>query len=192
VLPVGAAVRAHAKDVLKKAGASPEVKKRPVVGLNTGSGRRFAGKRLPVRSWVALAERFYNEMGMDVWLLGGEDEIERNNEIKKSAKTPVVHTGSHDILTFAGMVELCDLVISGDTTAMHIAIAMKTPIVAYFASTCAAEIELYGRGKKIISNISCAPCYLKDCPIQERCMEEMDPAAIVQAAKGLLSGARIA
>jgi heptosyltransferase-2 len=131
-------------------------------------------------------------MGMDVWLLGGEDEIERNNEIKKSAKTPVVHTGSHDILTFAGMVELCDLVISGDTTAMHIAIAMKTPIVAYFASTCAAEIELYGRGKKIISNISCAPCYLKDCPIQERCMEEMDPAAIVQAAKGLLSGARIA
>ncbi len=190
ILPLGPQKKSHAKELLKKIGADPDSAKRPVVGLNTGSGRRFAGKRLPVKSWVRLAERFHNELGMDVWLLGGQDEIERNQEIQKNSRVPMINTGSHDILTFAAMVSYCDLVISGDTTAMHIAIAVKTPVIAYFASTCATEIELYGRGQKIISDISCAPCYLKDCPIDERCMDEMNMDAIFQAAKSHVEGIR--
>lgn len=158
----------------------------PVIGLNTGSGKRFAGKKLPPETYLQLIERFVRELNATVLLLGGDDEIKRNREIERCCSVPVVNTGSYPILFFAGMVRLCDLVISGDTTAMHIAIAMKVPVVAYFASTCAVEIELYGRGKKIVSSIDCSPCYKKICPIDEQCMKDMTADEIFQAAKEVL------
>ena len=181
------AARAH----LRSLGFNRTAHAGPVVGLNTGSGHRFAGKKLPVASYVKLIEHFSRNLGAAVFLLGGKDEIERNREIEKSSSCPVINTGSHSILRFAAIVKECDLVVSGDTTAMHIAIAMKVPVVSYFASTCAAEIELYGRGAKIVSSIDCAPCYKRICPIDEQCMKDMDPTAIFNAAKGLLKRAAV-
>lgn len=185
--PSEAAARRH----LETLGFTWEDRGRLVVGLNTGSGARFAGKKLPIETYVDLIEKFDNRMNAVVFLLGGKDELERNREIEKRSRIPVVNTGSHPIRTFAAMVRRCDLVVSGDTTAMHIAIAVKTPVVAYFASTCAAEIELYGRGKKIVSEISCAPCYLRNCPIDEQCMKDMSAEAIFKDAQGVLEGVSV-
>ncbi|MBI4432043.1 MAG: glycosyltransferase family 9 protein [Candidatus Omnitrophica bacterium] len=169
--------------------APAKKKGRLVIGLNTGSGTRFAGKRLPVETFARLAEAFAQRMNAVVHLLGGHDEVTRNETIARLAKCPVVNTGSHPIQKFASLVRECDLIVSGDTTAMHIAIAVKVPVVAYFASTCAAEIELYGRGKKVISPISCAPCYKKICPIDEQCMKDMTVEELYSAAKETLQSA---
>lgn len=174
--------RAH----LKKMGVHLNGHRPPIVGLNTGSGARFAGKKLPVPTILEIARKFSVEEKAMIFLLGGKDEIERNREIERLSEFPVVNTGSHPIKEFAAIVRECDLVISGDTTAMHIAIAVKVPVVAYFASTCAAEIELYGRGRKIISSLSCAPCYLKNCPIDEQCMKDMTAEQIFEAGKKIL------
>ncbi len=162
----------------------------PVIGLNTGAGRRFAGKKLPITTYVELVRRFCDELGATVLLLGGHDEIERNRQIQQMCSRPVVNTGSHSIRCFAALVKGCDLVVSGDTTALHIAIAMKVPVVVHFASTCSAEIELYGRGSKIISSISCAPCYKRDCPIDEQCMKDVRADEIFSAVRARLEGAR--
>ncbi len=175
-----------AKKHLKNLGFDALSAKRPVIGINTGSGTRFAGKRLPVRTLARLAEIFQERSGATVFLLGGPDEIARNLEIKNLTGRPVINTGSHTISRFAAIVQECDLIISGDTTAMHIAIAVKVPVLAYFASTCSAEIELYGRGQKIVSGIECAPCYKKNCPIDEQCMKDMDAETLFQAARASL------
>ena len=159
---------------------------RPIIGLNTGSGNRFAGKKLPVLTYVDLVRKFYDRMGATVFLLGGRDEIERNRQIEQMCSRPVLNTGSHSIRRFAAIVKRCDAVVSGDTTAMHIAIAMKVPVIAHFASTCAAEIELYGRGAKIVSAIACAPCYKRVCPIDEQCMKDMSADDIFSATQSYL------
>ncbi|MGH7198653.1 MAG: glycosyltransferase family 9 protein [Candidatus Omnitrophota bacterium] len=186
--PSEAAARRH----LETLGFPWEDQERPVVGLNTGSGARFAGKKLPIETYLDLIAKFHDRMGAKVLLLGGKDEVERNREIERRSSFPVVNTGSHPIRTFAAIVRRCDLVVSGDTTAMHIAIAVKTPVVAYFASTCSAEIELYGRGKKVISEISCAPCYLRNCPIDEQCMKDMRAETLFRAAQEALKESVIA
>ncbi len=165
--------------------AEPPVREggpRPVIGLNTGSGTRFAGKRLPETTFAELAGLFVRNLGATVLLLGGRDEIERNERIRRLCPEPVVHTGSHPIRRFAAIVGRSDLVVSGDTTAMHIAIALKVPVVAYFASTSAPEIELYGRGRKVVSDLACAPCYKKVCPIGERCMTDLRASELYTAA----------
>ena len=172
---------------LKKLGVDLKNKNRVIVGINTGAGSRFAGKKLPVATLVQLADKFYNELHATVFLLGGKDESERNRRIEEMSASPVVNTGSHSIQRFAAIVRACDVVVSGDTTAMHIAIAVKVPVVAYFASTCAQEIEMYGRGRKIVSEISCAPCYKKICPIDEQCMKDMSVDRIFEETRALLA-----
>ena len=158
----------------------------PIVGLNTGSGRRFAGKKMPLAAYAELSRRLVSDLKATVLLLGGRDEIERNRQIRRLCEVPVVETGSYPIKQFSALVKACDVVVSGDTVAMHMAIAVRVPVVAFFASTCAAEIELYGRGRKIISTISCAPCYLRDCPIDEQCMKDMSVETIVDAVRETL------
>lgn len=177
---------ATAKEVLRSKGYDGATAVRPVIGINTGSGLRFAGKRLPEASFARLAELFIERMNATVFLLGGEDEIARNLKIQKMVSHPILNTGSHPIHTFAAIVRECDLVISGDTTAMHVAIAVKVPVAAYFASTCPAEIELYGRGCKVVSSIECAPCYKHICPIDEQCMKDMDPEVLFTAGREVL------
>ncbi len=182
IFPLENADKAFADAHLKNLGVDLD-SARPRIGLNTGSGPRFAGKKLPVASYARLAEKIYAQTGQAALLLGGDTEAQRNLEIQALSKAPVINTGSHSIGKFAGIVSACDVVISGDTIAMHVAIAMKVPVVAFFASTCAAEIELYGRGKKIVSPIACAPCYKRLCPIDEQCMKDMTVEEIFDATR---------
>lgn len=178
--------RSFIREHLRGLGVDWKRIRRPIVGLNTGSGSRFAGKCLPVATLVELARKLTEELPATVFLLGGRDEITRNLEIERSSRVPLVNTGSHVIRRFAAIVGECDLVISGDTTAMHIAIAVKVPVLVHFGSTCAQEIELYGRGEKIVSDIDCAPCYKRICPIGEQCMKDMGARQLFEAAKELL------
>ncbi len=158
----------------------------PVIGLNTGSGHRFAGKKLPLDTYALLAQKLKRELGAVVLLLGGKSEIDRNIKIERLAGGASRNTGSHSLRDFAGIVKHCHLVLTGDTIALHVAIAVKTPVVAFFASTCAAEIELYGRGHKIVSGISCAPCYKKICPIDEQCMKDIRVDELFRACRDAL------
>jgi heptosyltransferase-2 len=123
--------------------------KSPVVGLNTGAGTGFAGKAWRVEKWAALARRAQIELGAKVLLLGGPQERERNAEIAARAADAVIDSGTSNTLPqFIALVDGCDAVVTGDTTGMHVAIARQVPTVALFGSTCAQEIDLYGRGEK--------------------------------------------
>ncbi len=180
-----------AKRVLKDLGVDTQFHDRLTIGLNTGSGTRFAGKKLYPDTYRELAERFSKELDATVLLLGGKAEEKMNAEMEALCKGRAIAAGAHPIHTFAGIVRECDLVISGDTTAMHVAIAMKVPLVVFFGSTSAAEIELYGRGRKIVSDLPCAPCYLSRCPIDELCMREISAQKILETSGELLGTAKI-
>jgi heptosyltransferase II len=64
---------------------------------------------------------------------------------------------------------------------MHIAIALKKQVVAWFGPTCAHEIELYGRGEKIVSDFSCSPCWNRNCNKQVKCNDALDLSQIIQS-----------
>ena len=180
--------RNYAQKVFDDLDLNTKDRRHPIVGIHTGSGHRFAGKKLPIDSYVGLSEKLTRDAGYRVALLGGKQEQERNKIIEQRVSTRVVNSGGgHTIKQYAALAEHCDLIISGDTLAMHVAIAMKRPVLVFFASTCGAEIELYGRGEKLISTIDCSPCYLKQCPIDEQCMKDFSVDLIYQRAVALLS-----
>lgn len=144
------------------------------IGLNTGSGKVFCGKKLSIEKYVELCKRLSDHHDIDVLLLGGPDEAKRNRAIKEEARTGVIDTGcGHAIRKFASIIDYCDVVLAGDTAAMHIAIAMKKPVIAMFGSTCASEVDLYDRGERIVSDLDCSPCYKSSCDREEECMQKI-------------------
>lgn len=182
ILNISEESRKFGEDFLKK----NKIKKGDlVVGLNTGSGEVFATKKWSVEGFVKLAGMLDNKLKARTLLLGGPNEIQRNNEIKSRLKTLVIDTGCHNSLQeFIGIINICSLVVSGDTLAMQLAIALKKKVVALFGPTCHQEVDLFGRGEKIVSDISCAPCYRQNCD-NVKCMASISPEEVFAAIKRL-------
>ncbi|MCX5908999.1 MAG: glycosyltransferase family 9 protein, partial [Deltaproteobacteria bacterium] len=92
------------------------------IGLNTGAGDVFANKAWTVEGFLKLIEQLKRKTTADLILLGGPKERERNQRILAEAKGEVMDAGCDNTLgQFAALVNLCDLVVTGDTTALHIA-----------------------------------------------------------------------
>lgn len=161
-------------------------KTKPIIGLNTGAGTGFAGKAWRLESWVELAHRI-TRIGGQAVLLGGPSEHAKNREIAELAGRVATNSGTDNSLpNFCALVDLCDVVVTGDTTGMHIAIALEKPVVVIFGSTCPQEIDLYGRGEKLVAPVDCAPCYLKNCPIGEICMDAIEVKDVFAALQKLI------
>lgn len=141
-----------------------------VIGLNTGAGGRWTSKGLPTERAISYAGALATTLGRSVHflVLGGPPERGRNDEIIAGinglgTKGSAVDAGTdNDIPTFAGRVGLCDLMLTSDSLALHIGLAVDIPVVAFFAPTSAAEIELYGLGEKVISTSDDYCSYARD------------------------------
>jgi heptosyltransferase-2 len=160
--------------------------RRPTVGLNTGAGAKFKTKQWPARHYLRLISLLTQKLKADVLLLGGAREKEFNRLLARKATARVHNAGSRNsLLEFAGFVSLLDLVVTSDTLGMHLAIALKKPVVALFGPTCPQEIDLYGRGTKIFAGSDCAPCYRQTCP-EAKCMEAISPERVLAEIRRLL------
>jgi len=145
---------------------------RPIVGLNTGAGGRWPLKQWREDGYVDLITSLARHRGVQVLLLGGPGEEERNARLAAAAPVRVFDPGCrHPVRHFAGFVALCDVVVTGDTLAMHIALALGRRTVVLFGPTSAAEIELYGLGEKVVPDMSCLGCYKTSCSFVPNCMD---------------------
>lgn len=152
-----------------------------VVGLNTGAGNVFANKSWPPEKFGQLAERLMRRPGFRIALLGGPGEQERNARLANELPG-VVDTGStHAELEFAALLDRCQVVVTGDTMALHVAVARRVPCVALFGPTCPQEIDLFGRGEKIVTRLPCAPCYRRSCDLSPSCMDDVSLDAVEHA-----------
>ncbi|MFH2012924.1 MAG: glycosyltransferase family 9 protein [Pseudomonadota bacterium] len=158
-----------------------------IIGINTGAGDIFANKAWTIDGFVELIKTISSNINCKILLLGGPNEVRRNEEILSKMGGLVYDTGCDNSLhQFSSLINLCDLVVSGDTIAMHIAIALKKLLVTIFGPTCAQEIELYGRGRKIVTKLECSPCYKRKCNEEVNCMDTISVERVYQAVIDLL------
>ncbi|MDR4509397.1 MAG: glycosyltransferase family 9 protein [Candidatus Brocadiaceae bacterium] len=158
-----------------------------IIGLNTGAGKRFATKRWEIDGFAELADRLSDELEARIILLGGPEEIERNKEIVSKTEFEVINSGcGHTLKEFMGIINQCHLIVTGDTLGLHLAIALKKLVVTFFGSTCHQEIDLYGRGKKLMAGVNCGPCYRGNCDSMI-CMKNISVNDVFHASKELLA-----
>ncbi len=162
----------------------------PVIGLNTGAGGRWPSKGLPVACVAEVVAKLHaaREGHVTFLLLGGPEETARNADLARTiaalpARPRLVDAGTdHGLLAFAALVDRCDLLLTSDSLALHMAIARQRRIVAFFAPTSAAEIELYGLGEKVAST---APDYCSYRPDADN--TTLTPARLVAACERVLA-----
>jgi ADP-heptose:LPS heptosyltransferase len=166
----------------KTAGIDPAKVK---IGFNTGCSNLFPNKKMTVEQHVSLIRDLARNPKLQIVLLGGREDTERNEAIlgglpQEIRKTVVSTPTTEGLRRGACYMDICDIVVTGDSFGMHLAIALKKFVIAWFGLSCWTEIELYGRGEKLIpEGLACAPCWKKVCPYNLECIQMIDLKRIV-------------
>ncbi|KHO46269.1 MAG: heptosyltransferase II [archaeon GW2011_AR3] len=154
-----------------------------IVGFNTGcSNRLFLDRKWSIDGFVELAKLLYSLYDAKILLLGGPNEIERNQEIINKSSVPIINTGNNNTIPqFAAIISKCSLLVTGDTLAVHMAAALDVAAVCMFGPTMPHEIELYGKGARILTDMSCAGCFKIKCEFHKTCMDRLQASTVFDA-----------
>ncbi len=159
-----------------------------LVGLNTGAGGRWVSKQLSVERAAHYARLLCEALDSPTHfvVLGGEGEAARNEqlcELLRASGVAFTDAGTQNsLLDFAALIDGLDLLLTSDSLAMHLAIARQTRLVAFFAPTSAAEIELYGLGEKVQSTASDYCSYRPEVDTSS-----LTPERLVEASRRVLA-----
>jgi ADP-heptose:LPS heptosyltransferase len=141
-----------------------------LVGLNTGAGTRWQYKQWHLEGYIELIEKLSTNKEIGLLLYGGPDEIERS-KILKNKFPNLIDTGtSNSLRQFFSLLDICDVLVTSDTMALHAATGLKKRIVCLFGPTSHTEIEDYGRIEKVIPDLDCLVCYKPLCDFEVTCM----------------------
>jgi heptosyltransferase-2 len=144
----------------------------PIIGFNTGCGPLMPAKKWTVEFHQKVLKHFLSLGYVNLVLLGGPEDEERNREIGKGL--PVIQTQTRNgVRDGLHSIAACDLIVSGDSFAMHLAIAMKKFVVAWFGPSCAHEIDLYDRGIALRAAVACSPCWKRHCAKTQMCYDQV-------------------
>jgi heptosyltransferase-2 len=152
----------------------------PIIGLNTGCSSVMPAKKLSVEFQRQVISSLADLGFENLVLLGGPEDTERNFQIGQGL---AVFQSSTELGLRDGLVSVaaCDLVLTGDSLGMHMAISQRKFVTAWFGPTCAHEIELYGRGVAVLSKAGCGPCWKRACDKSEMCYDQVSLSEIIQA-----------
>lgn len=160
--------------------------KKVYVGFNTGCSELFPNKKMTIEQHVYIIKQILKNKNIVVMLLGGREDTTRNKQIFKSfsrtQQKRIINTPSTEgIRRGACYMSIPDIVVSGDSFGMHLAIALRKYIIAWFGLSCQAEIELYDYGIKLYpKDLECSPCWKRVCPYNLECIDMIDLKKIVE------------
>jgi heptosyltransferase-2 len=176
--------QARAREMLNALGANPA---RPLVALCPGSTNSRA-KRWPARAYAALADQLIAEAGADVALFGSQDEMEVSTEVQALMRQrPLMLTGRTKLSEAVALLSLVDALVTNDTGPAHIAASLNRPTLVIFGPTDPRTTRPFSQTASVIRRPpDCAPCMLRDCPIDHRCMTAITPEEIFGRTLALL------
>ncbi len=153
---------------------------RPLVGLNTGCGGRWTSRLWSEDSWAELARKLRSK-GFGVLLLGGEQEDSRNKSI--ASKSGAAYLGYFPLRQFINLVDNVDMVVTGVTMGMHIALGLQKKIVLINNIFNRNEFVLYGLGEIVEPDKECR-CYFQPRCVNKDyfCLEHLSPSKVFDSA----------
>ena len=161
--------------LLREQGVQPrehDAKSRgPLVVLCPGSTNSRA-KRWPAARFAAVADMLAERAGAEVVLIGAGEELEVSEEVARLMKRrAVVLTGRTSLSETAALLKAADLLVTNDTGPAHVAAAVGCPVVVIFGPTNPVTTRPFSTLAEVVRcPPDCAPCMLRDCPIDHRCM----------------------
>jgi len=161
----------------------------PVVAIHPGCS--CPARTYPPESFVAVATALQAELGAVVVWTGTSDEQDVVAWIQSKLAEPGFSLAGQTTLSqLAALLAECDVAIASNTGPMHLAAAVKTPVVAFFALTNPPnEWHPWGVPYRLLNRqIACAICYRRVCPHNQECLRDVPIGDVVEAVAELLGG----
>jgi len=160
----------------------------PVVGLNPGAAYGPA-KRWPADRFAEVGRWLRDRYQAHVVVFGSSHDA--------PVTGPIAEQIGHDVHDLAGRTTIgqlaalmarCRVVITNDTGPMHLAGAVGAKVVAIFGSTSPESTSPSGTVTIVRRPCACAPCLLRECPTDFRCMTSITSDEVVEHAAAYLDG----
>ncbi len=163
---------------------------RKLVAVNVGAGRRWPKKMLEARQIASFVIEILRDGDVDVMLVGGQDETAKadavlracNHDRVRAALTPA------SVGQFAALLGEADVLLCGDTLALHLATALGLPTVCVVGPTSAAELADFDGlvVKTSVARLDCLGCY-GDCAKVKNCMSLLSMPELIALTRRQLS-----
>jgi heptosyltransferase-2 len=189
-LHVGAEARAAVRATLARLGVAPDAR----YVLCTPSAAFGAAKMWPARHHARALELLHEHHGLHAVVTGGPGEEAVMGAVARACRTPVVDLSGEprDLERLKALVAEAALLVSSDSGPRWFAAAFDVPCVTVmgpnFPELTASSLE---RCEVVrVDGLECAPCLRRVCPLgHHRCMESLEPAAVLAASGRLLARA---
>jgi heptosyltransferase II len=180
-LRISSGARDAAEEQLHRAGVRANSLR---IALAPGAAYGSAKCWMPER-FAAVADGLVEDFGADVILFGAASELDVSRQIASRMRhRPVSLVGQTPIGDLPALFSRCHLFVGNDSGAMHVAAAAGVPVVAIFGSTDPeGTAPVTSRRTLVRHPVSCSPCFLRECPVDHRCMERVDPEGVRNAAR---------
>jgi len=176
--------RNFAKKVLSEHNIS---RKDLLIGLNAGASIQH--NRWDKERFAKLGDILIEKHKANIILFGGKQDVKSVQEIYEMMRNkPINLAGKTTMKQLASIIEYCNLFIGNDTGPLHIAVAMKVPVVAIFGPADPKRTGPYGKQNIVVyKKLSCSPCFRHPTCSDFKCMKLISVEEVLEAAKRLFS-----
>jgi heptosyltransferase-2 len=146
-------------------GYKPKTKIKYDIGFNWAIGNKWKNKGWPKEYWEELEGLLMKRYSID-W-----------------------QQGLDNLYAYMDWINSCRMIITNDSLGMHLAIAFKKKIIAFFGPSSSQEVYLYGLGRILLPDTpySCIPCLQRECFQKKNCMHYISPQRVKKEVYRLLS-----
>ena len=156
------------------------------LGVNAGAEYGPA-KRWPAERFAAVADALRKEFDCGIAIFGGLGDValaaELAEQLQTAAPTLRILAGKTSLRELLAALRCCRVLLTNDTGPMHVAAALSVPVVVPFGSTSpiltGPGVPGDPRHRLIRSTAPCAPCFLRSCPIDLRCLRDITVDQVV-------------
>jgi len=158
------------------------------IGLCPGAEYGPAKRWLPERFAEAAAK--ITAQSSAQWILfGTKNDVAAGEQIATAIGDHCVNRiGQTTLDQLIDELRQCSLLLTNDTGTMHLAALLGVPVVAVFGSTEPRLTGPLGDGHAILRHhVECSPCFLRECPIDFRCMKAVRTDEVAEAVLSMLA-----
>lgn len=157
---------------------------RPTVVLHPGTSQ--ASKCWPVDYFAALVDKIGEVANVVLTGGPGEDTLTKSivDGVSNEAPAPLSTAGAFDLRQTVALVRMASVVVTGDTSVLHIASAVETPFIGVYGSTRPGDnAPFFGEHIYVYNeDVKCSPCGHADCPLKGvdfmKCMRTVKPERV--------------
>ena len=161
-----------------------------VIGVSPGAAFGGAKRYLPER-FAEAAAKIAVRLDATVLVFGSQSEAVLGEEVaamieQRSARA-YNFAGKTTLAEFIDLASACRVLLTNDSGSMHLASALGVPVAVVFGPTDEFATGPAGERNAILREpVECAPCHLRECPIDHRCMTRVPAERLAEAALTLL------